>query len=241
MTSIQKPDQLLVRDKEGGQGHTSFNLRNSSLSFEEQKILNETKSEEGPMQINRRIFFPYSDGENFRVPCEIEGLAAMAIIDTGAQSSLISSEMKLRINARHPGFTWNRLSGPPCIRGLQDEPLNLEPFSGHINIRTCGREICGPVNVDPSNVFDILLGIPAIKALGIELKIKKEYELRPTYGPLRFAECNKADESELKQVTALERAVVDHERVQPPPHEAAGQTVIADAPISKVDLKSPHS
>ncbi len=55
------------------------------------------------------------------------------------------------------------------MHGLQEEPLKLEPVTAHIIIRTCGREVCGPVNVDPSNSFDVLLGILAIKALGIKL------------------------------------------------------------------------
>ncbi len=108
-------------------------------------------------------------------------------------------------------------------------------------MRTCGREICGPVNIDPSNSFNILLGIPAVKALGIELKIKKEYELRPTYGPLRYAECNTADQSEVKQITALECAVVYQEQVLPPSEEEVWKTVMADTPISKVQLQSPYS
>ncbi len=156
---------------------TSCNLPASPLNLEKERIFSDSEDEGGPSLDNRRIFFPYCDGENFHVPCDIEGLSAMAIIDTGAQSSLISSEMKARISACNPGFHWQHLTRPPCIRGLQEQPVKLEPFTAHVNIRTCGREICGPVNVDPSNSFDILLGIPAVKALGIELKIKKEYEL----------------------------------------------------------------
>ncbi|MCP5059346.1 MAG: hypothetical protein GY937_21795, partial [bacterium] len=172
----------------------------------------------------------------------------MAVIDTGAQSSLISSEMKIRINQRHPGFHWHHMTKPPIVRGLQEEPLKLEPYTAHLNIRTCGREICGPVNIDPSNSFDILLGIPAIKALGIELRIQKQYELRPTYGPLRYAECNLQDKSETEQITALERASVYQGNADPSALVAemsqesnSWQTLVHDDPVSRAELKCSYS
>ncbi|MCP5058865.1 MAG: retroviral-like aspartic protease, partial [bacterium] len=186
------------------------------------------------------MYFPYYDGENFRVPCEVEGLSAMAVVDTGAQTSLISSDMKLRINEKHPDFQWFEMKEPPVVRGLQEEPLKLEPFTAHIIIRTCGREICGPVNIDPSNTFDVLLGIPAIKALGIELRIKQEYELRPTYGPIKYALCNEEERTASAQVTALGGAAVYRGETVPPDAEE-WVTVSSDAPITRTELKSSYA
>ncbi len=92
------------------------------------------------------------------------------------------------------------------------------------------------MNIDPSNSFDVLLGIPAIKALGLELKIKKEYELRPTYGPLRIAECSKAEQDEAKQTTALKQATLYKAQQLPQKQEEVWQVVSTEIPLSEAEL-----